>query len=704
MSSPSRVLLTIVAFLTALFLRVDAPDIAYAETENQQVSPSADAPPSMDPRTRIEALLGERILDAELPRLEVEQFTLSRLPRMPRFDSLQAWQEQAERIRSEMLTKVVLRGEAASWAASPLRVEYLETIPGGPGYHIRKLRYEAVPGLWIPALLYEPDGLQGRVPVILNVNGHDGNGKSADYKQVRCINQAKRGMLALNVEWLGMGQLKKPNYAHHRMNQLDLCGTSGLAPFYLAMHKGLDVLLAHPSADPARVAVAGLSGGGWQTIFISSLDPRVTLANPVAGYSGFLTRARHHSDLGDSEQTPSDMATVADYLHLTALRAPRPTLLTYNAQDDCCFRADHALPPLVDAAQPIFALHGRIENLRTHVNHDPGTHNFQLDNRQQFYRMLSDFFFPGDLNFQTAEIPCDDEVKTAEELAVDLPADNADFHSLALALAARLPLTSESPHLPPDSEAWQAAGRQRLAGLVRVPTYQIRAIPVRVRHSPGLQATFLWLRTGGDWTVPAVLVEKQRDPPPQPSPIEPSTMTTVIVTADAGRSALADTALAHLDAGHRVLAVDPFYLGESKISSRDYLFALLVACVGERALGIQAGQLSAVARWAADQGGPVVIHAVGPRTSLAALVAAAVEPLAVDGVTLEQPFESLRAIIERNLTVNEMPEVFCFGLLEQFDIPQIMALVAPRRVVSVPVGAGATTDQETGMTGESHGM
>ena len=101
-----------------------------------------------------------------------------------------------------------------------------------------------------------------------------------------------------------------------------------------------------------RVGVAGLSGGGWQTILISSLDTRVTLCNPVAGYSAFRTRIDNSSDLGDSEQTPVDLGITADYAQLTALLAPRAALLTYNQKDNCCFASGHALDPLVEAAAP----------------------------------------------------------------------------------------------------------------------------------------------------------------------------------------------------------------------------------------------------------------------------------------------------------------------------------------------------------------
>ena len=108
------------------------------------------------------------------------------------------------------------------------------------------------------AVLYEPENLTGKVPAILNVNGHTHLGKQYPPKQIRCINQAKRGMLALNIEWVGMGQLGGGGYSHARMNQLDLCGTSGLAPFFLSMKHGLDLLVGLPHADPQRLAVTGL--------------------------------------------------------------------------------------------------------------------------------------------------------------------------------------------------------------------------------------------------------------------------------------------------------------------------------------------------------------------------------------------------------------------------------------------------------------
>jgi len=622
-------------------------------------------------------LLARDIIGPNLALAEVQAYTEDRVPLMPPLKSAAEWEKEATRLRRTALDDVIFRGEARAWRDAKTKIEWLDTIPGGPGYSIRKLRYEALPGLWIPALLYLPEKLSGKVPVHLAVNGHDGVGKAAPYKQIRCINLAKRGVISLNLEWVGMGQLRSPGFGHYSMNQLDLCGTSGIAPFYLAMSRGLDILLALPEADPARVAVSGLSGGGWQTIFISSLDPRVTLANPVAGYSSFRTRARNFSDLGDSEQTPSDLATVVDYAHLTAMLAPRGALLTYNAKDNCCFATGHALQPLLDAAQPVFKLLKADGKLRWHNNHVPGTHNFEQENREVFYRMLGDNFFPSDAKFDAKEIPAESEVKKAEELNVPLPADNLDFNKLALALAKNLPRSDSRPLTLATLAKWQQTQRGFLGGAVRAKHYAVSAELAGRTTTNDLTVTSWRLKMGDAWTVPAVELAKG------------TPLATGLLVGDGGRKVMAADVDKLLAEGKRVVIVDPFYFGESRIAQKDFLFALLVAAVGDRPLGLQASQLTAAARWLANDRklGPVKVVSVGPRSSVFATVAAALEEKAIGSLELRQPLNSLQELIEKNVGVNQQPELFCFGLLEQFDVPQLRALVTPRPVVfeTVPV-------------------
>ncbi len=138
------------------------------------------------------------------------------------------------------------------------------------------------------------------------------------------------------------------------------------------------------------------------------------------------------------------------------MRAPRPTLLTYNAKDDCCFESSYALRPLLDAAGPIFRLYGKEGALRHHINSDPGTHNFELDNRQALYQVLGDFFYPGDKRFDPKEIPSEKEIKSPDELRVPLE-KNQDFNTLARDLAKDLPRDATLPSDPNSAKAWQQA-------------------------------------------------------------------------------------------------------------------------------------------------------------------------------------------------------------------------------------------------------
>ena len=201
--------------------------------------------------------------------------------------------------------------------------------------------------------------MRGKVPAILNVHGHVGpEGKAIEYKQKRCINQARQGILALSLEWMAFGELANRENEHWFGAHLDLAGANVAGLFYLAMRRGLDYLYQHPNVDRERIGVTGLSGGGWQTIVLSALDERVRVAVPVAGYASYLSRLEQLKDVGDIEQNATDMFSFIDYTHLTAMRAPRPTLLVYNAEDSCCFRAAMVKDLVFDAILPFFRMYG----------------------------------------------------------------------------------------------------------------------------------------------------------------------------------------------------------------------------------------------------------------------------------------------------------------------------------------------------------
>jgi hypothetical protein len=194
---------------------------------------------------------------------------------------------------------------------------------------------------------------------------------------------------------------------------------------------------------------------------------------------------------------------------------------------------------------------------------------------------------------------------------------------------------------------------------------------VSEQASGGSSARYWMLKLARGYTVP--VAELWRGQP----------KLTVLCASDQGRAQSAAQVEEHLNKGARVLAVDPFYLGEARLGQRDYLWGLLISSVGSRPLGLQAGQLASVAGWAREERdlGPVHLSTRGARSSLAGLVACALAEGSVAGLETEGCLGSLAEVIERNLRVDEAPELFCFGLLEEFDITQLAALSAPRRVV-----------------------
>ena len=591
------------------------------------------------------------------------------------------WTAQADRLRRRILDEVVLKGVPREWLAEEPRVEEVGRIDTGKGYAIRKLRYEGYPGLWVPALLYEPTATRGRIPAVLNVNGHVGApGKAIEYKQIRCINLAKRGMLALNLEWIGMGELGGECYAHGRQVYLDLCGRSGVSVFYMTLKRGLDVLLSQPHADPDRVAMTGLSGGGWQTIFFSSLEPRIRLAVPNAGYITIEPRATYIADTGDVEQNANDLVSIADYSHLTALLAPRPALLIYNAKDDCCFPAHRAKPAVYDPVLPLYEKLGAAGDFQFHTNHDPGTHNYERDNREAFYRFIDQRFLPAN-TLGDRDLPCDGEVKKPEELAVGLPKDNANFCTLAAELARDLPRARCRPEALEAVVAWQRQTRRRLCDILRFKRIGGTWKTVRRETHEDLRIEQRILPAGDEWSLPAVELRLDGAEPAD----------SVIVIADGGRAAAEAVVREHLGTGERVIALDLGLLGETLPRGMPlWQAAEMISTVGERPLGLAAAQLLAAtaATKAEHPGQSVCVVGVGRTAGVIALAAAAIDEGTIDEVTAIETVPTLKQLIRERVDYPACPHLFCFGLLAYGDVRELLTLCLPKTVRLVRPTAG----------------
>jgi dienelactone hydrolase len=641
------------------------------------------------PRQHLVRALDEELQSRTATTLQLGRYLVQRIPRLPRPASAAEWTRQAGEQRRR-LRDVALRGWPRVWIDAPAHAEEVGTVESPPAYRVRKVRYDIVPGLRGVGVVCEPTERAGRVPAVVNFTGHDAAGKAADNVQRRCIGLARMGIVAFTPEWLGFGDLAAPHNGHDFGAHLDLVGANALGLFYLSMRRALDYVAALPYVDATRLGVTGLSGGGWQSIVLGALDARVAVAVEVAGIGSLETTITHPADTEEIEENAADLARGGDYPRLVALRAPRPTLLIHNAEDECCFRAPLVKPAIYDRVTPFFRLYGRSGNLRWHENVDPGTHNYEADNRRTAYRFFAEHFRlppPG------AESIADSEIREQSDLAVGVPEGNDTILGVARRLAGRVHRVAV-PRAPQARETWRAAQRARLIETLRYrPSAVARAWPLWNSRGDGVTTVSYRLALGNGLGAVAVWLT-----PEAPRPDAP----VAIVLHDGGRKEAGSVVAERLKRGEHVLALDLLFFGEMvpempappdaefgvSAAARPQRavanYQMLLATVGDRPLGLQAAQLLGVRRWARTLAGPrpVVVDTTGMRSQLVALAAAALQPRAFGALHSRDALSSLTTLLDAPVAFVSAPELFCLGLYRDFDVERLAVMAAPTTITT----------------------
>ena len=221
------------------------------------------------------------------------------------------------------------------------------------GFHIEKLIFESLPGVYVTALLYVPDehnsGEHTKLPAVLVPAGHAENGKA--HYQTLCQRLAQRGYVVISWDPVGQGERSqfwdakagKSRYnricAEHAVlgNLAYLAGTNLARWEIWDGLRAFDYLLTRPEVDPERINITGTSGGGFQAMHIAALEPRIKVA-AVSCFITSLPMRIHNRIFKDPDSDPEQdlygmISNGVDHAGLLLLMYPRPILMAAATLD-----------------------------------------------------------------------------------------------------------------------------------------------------------------------------------------------------------------------------------------------------------------------------------------------------------------------------------------------------------------------------------
>ncbi len=209
--------------------------------------------------------------------------------RRRRFEQIRT-EAELVRLQQELRQKLLAMLGGLPAVKTPLHPQITGRIQMN-GFHIEKLIFQSLPGIYVTALVYVPDDGK-KHPGILVPCGHSTVGK--DYYQALAQRLVNAGYVVISWDPVGQGERsqfwdakqKKSRYnlicAEHAVmgNLAYLAGTNLSRWEVWDGIRAVDYLLTRPEVDPERINITGTSGGGTQTALIAALDPRIKVAVP----------------------------------------------------------------------------------------------------------------------------------------------------------------------------------------------------------------------------------------------------------------------------------------------------------------------------------------------------------------------------------------------------------------------------------------
>jgi dienelactone hydrolase len=581
------------------------------------------------------------------------------------------------------------------------------------GYIVEKLVYESRPNYYVSANLYRPTSGNGPFPGVLFQLGHGAVGKAYDSYQSACQGLVKLGFLVLAFDPMGQGErfyYPDASGTHSRFDDVDdehtfpgeqmLLVGSTCTQFQLwDAIRSLDYLAGHPLVDPKRLASVGQSGGATLTMLLAAVDDRLAVAAEFSGNTENLA-CRNFLPPGstdDAEQNLVDAGPAGfDRWDLFYPFAPKPMLVSISDKDSFGTYSPNYVSDSWEEYQRLAGIYKILGAAPSLAWADtPLPHGLSYDSRLKLYNWLRQHL-KGETKAITEEPPVSPEAE--RDLWV------TPNGSVVKTLGGETPWTLLKKRFDLLPKAPSAASLSQLLRLEQ----PIGAAPTILRKVPaphGISIEALDITVGRGLGIPAWLFRPTN--PARDAPV-------ILLLHPRGRNSawhegeLAQTLAAK---GLLVCAADVRGIGdlspEFSAGSPGYVrehqeienYAWSSLAFGRPLAGQRVTDILALVRSLRqlDAKRNILVAAMGELTVPVAF-AAALEP-SLSALYLAGGLSSFASIVQtenyRCPFVNFVP-----GILPQTDLPEILARLAPRRVVLAGLvdGAGKPLNREAART------
>lgn len=285
--------------------------------------------------------------------------------------------EQEWEARKTVLKPCLLQAlQLSPLPAKPASVPIITAERKFDGYTVRNIAIEILPGVYINGSLYTPAKSKGKIPVILNPDGHWKDQRYRPDCQYRCAALARMGAMAFSYDLFAWGesQLQFEETDHRRSLAMSIQA--------LGTIRILDYLLSLRNADTNRVGITGGSGAGSHTVLMTAIDDRIKVSAPVVAISSYF----YGGCPCESGMPIHGCGDRTDNVEIAAMAAPRPQLLVSDGGDWTDKMPEHDFPYL----QKIYSYYNQTNKVSN--AHLPAEgHDFGSNKRRAVYEFMAQY-------------------------------------------------------------------------------------------------------------------------------------------------------------------------------------------------------------------------------------------------------------------------------------------------------------------------